>query len=80
MYQDETIVITRESPEEKKHKGEIMCLSYETIDDNDYILSSSVDSTLKIWDLEGKDAFKNIQTLVGHSGTVKIFYLKIFRC
>jgi len=34
-------------------------------------LSSSVDSTLKIWDIAGKEEkFKPIQTLVGHSGTV----------
>jgi WD40 repeat protein len=82
LYQNETILSIRENSEEKKHKGAIMCLSYEFIesrygdqvDYKPYIFSSSVDATLKIWDLETKEEkFRPIQTLVGHSGTVVSF-------
>ena len=82
LHQKETLISIRENSEEKKHKGAIMCLSYEFIESKcgdiisstPYIFSSSVDATLKIWDLDGKeDKFKNIQTLVGHTGTVVSF-------
>lgn len=75
LYHSETLISIRLNSEEKKHKGAIVSLSLECINNDWYILSSSVDSTLKIWDIaeRNEERFKPIQTLVGHSGTVVSF-------
>jgi len=54
-------------------KGEIRCLISVRIFNRKYIITGSVDRTIKIWDNEakGKNFDTVVQTLVGHQGSVK---------
>ncbi|KAL4445096.1 hypothetical protein ABPG74_018824 [Tetrahymena malaccensis] len=51
------------------HKGEVKCIISYKLFNNRYILTGSVDRTVKIWDTDPKKK-AIVQTLVGHQGTI----------
>ena len=51
------------------HKGEIRCLCYENIKGTTYLITGSVDRTIKVWENDSK-AKNVVQTMVGHNGTI----------
>eukprot|EP01016_Furgasonia_blochmanni_P038785 TRINITY_DN4728_c0_g2_i5.p1 TRINITY_DN4728_c0_g2~~TRINITY_DN4728_c0_g2_i5.p1 ORF type:complete len:316 (-),score=45.38 TRINITY_DN4728_c0_g2_i5:1735-2682(-) len=60
---------TKEFQVTTPHKGDIMCILLEKIQGRKYLVTGSVDRTIKLWEFDPKS--KNIvQTMVGHGGTV----------
>jgi WD40 repeat protein len=58
---------------ENKHKGEIKCIIGGKIAGKKYLMTGSVDHTIKIWENDPK-AKDVVQTVVGHAGTVQCRY------
>ena len=63
------------------HKGEVKCIIYQKIFSSYYVITGSVDRTIKVWycfvfslrnEIRDCDPKKKsvVQTLVGHNGTI----------
>lgn len=74
-YENKSLLYTKEYETvridtQKSHKGSIYAILYETVEDQELVITGSGDRTIKMWDRTQHKADPCVQTIVGHSGSV----------
>jgi len=74
-YENKSLLYTKEYEiiridTQKPHKGKVYTILYESIEDQELVITGSGDRTIKMWDHSQYKSEPCVQTIVGHSGSI----------